>query len=280
MRGQPFRDGTIDLDLTVAGGRAQIRDRGAESSVDIGSSPFFPLDGAGPIGLQEQLIRVLAQPRPAEGNRVCAGWADPHREARADEQIDLGRRSLALERLAIEGPVWGRETAWVEPGGDLAALTTWAARLQPLRRYGTASNRGWIASWRKRLGIGSTEFERINAAAVTEYPEGVVLVGATVVVGGKRPPIPDATVVVRGDRIVAVGPSARIRPPAELPKVEARGMTIIAGLWDMQASSPHREWMPAYLAAGITGVRSVSGQSALLSALRDVLAEGHRSVRG
>ncbi len=276
MRGQPFRDGTTDLDITVAGGRAQVRDRGAESSIDIGGGPFFPMDGAGPIGLQEQLIRYWrSHGRPKE---IASAPGGPiHIEARADEQVDLGGRSRALERLAIEGPVWGRETAWVEPGGNLAALTTWVATLPLVAvRDGFESrlDRFLDEAARDRMA----EFERINAAALSEYPEGVVLTGATVIVGGKRPPIPDATVVIRGDRIDAVGPSARTRPPADLPKVDARGMTIVAGLWDMQAPSPHVDWMPAYLAAGVTSVRSVTGQSAFLSALREVLAEGHSNA--
>jgi hypothetical protein len=52
-------------------------------------------------------------------------------------------------------------------------------------------------------------------------------------------------------------------------------MTIVAGLWDMQAPFPHVEWMPAYLAAGVTSVRTITNQSPWLSALREVLPEGH-----
>src|SRR6185503_20539130 len=116
---------------------------------------------------------------------------------------------------------------WVEPGGNLAALTTWVATLPLVAvRDGFESrlDRFLEEATRDRMA----DFDRINAAAVPEHPAGVVLTGATVVVGGKRPPIPDATVVIRGDRIDAVGPSARTRPPADLPNVDARGMTIVA----------------------------------------------------
>jgi len=65
--------------------------------------------------------------------------------------------------------------------------------------------------------------------------------GATTVVTGGRlidgtgaPPVDDATVVIRGDRIAAVGPAGRVQVPRDpgVRTIDARGKTVLPGLID------------------------------------------------
>ncbi|MBL0171992.1 MAG: amidohydrolase family protein [Gemmatimonadaceae bacterium] len=65
----------------------------------------------------------------------------------------------------------------------------------------------------------------------------------------------DYTVVVSGNRIVAVGPKARIPSGARI--INARGQVLIPGLWDMHSHSLDRwEWSSLLnVANGVTGVR-------------------------
>ena len=68
------------------------------------------------------------------------------------------------------------------------------------------------------------------------------------------------TVVVRGSRIVAVGPSATVRPPAGAQVVDGRGRFLIPGMWDMHAHPGHNipeKTLPLFVARGITGVRDM-----------------------
>src|SRR3989442_1300378 len=46
-------------------------------------------------------------------------------------------------------------------------------------------------------------------------------------------PKPDMTVVIQGDRIVAIGKSANSRIPKDAQMIEATGKFLIPGLWDM-----------------------------------------------
>jgi hypothetical protein len=72
--------------------------------------------------------------------------------------------------------------------------------------------------------------------------------------------VPDQTVVVRGGRIAAAGPSARVRPPAGARRVDARGRYLIPGLWDMHAHvlrGAEQLQMPLYVAHGVTGLRDM-----------------------
>ena len=60
---------------------------------------------------------------------------------------------------------------------------------------------------------------------------GVAIVGATVV-DGTAAPIPDAVVLVQGDRITAVGPRARVGLPKGITIVDGRGKWVTPGLVD------------------------------------------------
>lgn len=66
---------------------------------------------------------------------------------------------------------------------------------------------------------------------------------------------PDVTVVLSGNRILAVGPSARIPEAARV--IESRGKVLIPGLWDMHSHSLDRwEWSSLLnIANGVTGFR-------------------------
>src|SRR6516164_1218236 len=60
----------------------------------------------------------------------------------------------------------------------------------------------------------------------------LIINGGTLIDGTGGPPIPDAAVVVSGDRIVDAGPSSKIAVPKNTKTVDARGKWIIPGLID------------------------------------------------
>src|SRR5262245_33403533 len=71
------------------------------------------------------------------------------------------------------------------------------------------------------------------AAAQAAPPErSIAFVGATVIDGNGGAPLADATVVVTGARIAAVGPRARVQPPAAAQVVDARGTYLLPGFID------------------------------------------------
>jgi len=61
--------------------------------------------------------------------------------------------------------------------------------------------------------------------------EGLAIVGATVV-DGAAAPIPDAVVLIEGDRIRAVGPRAQVALPKGITIVDGRGKWVAPGLVD------------------------------------------------
>lgn len=83
----------------------------------------------------------------------------------------------------------------------------------------------------------------------------------TVIDGTGAPARADQTVVVAGERIVAVGPAASTPVPRGARRIDGRGRWLIPGLWDMHVHAfavDFAAWTgPLLLAHGVTGARDM-----------------------
>jgi imidazolonepropionase-like amidohydrolase len=75
----------------------------------------------------------------------------------------------------------------------------------------------------------------------------------------------DHTVVVVGDRIAWLGPSAMARVPAGARRIDGRGRFVLPGLADMHVHLDRIEHLDAHVGAGITTVRNMKGRPAVLA---------------
>jgi cytosine/adenosine deaminase-related metal-dependent hydrolase len=105
----------------------------------------------------------------------------------------------------------------------------------------------------------------------------------TVIPGTAASPTPQATIVIRGRRIDAVGPSSSIRIPAGARVIDGEGRFVIPGLIDTHAhiasdvgTSSLERVLGYELANGVTGMREASGmgRERELSALRQRIETG------
>jgi imidazolonepropionase-like amidohydrolase len=82
------------------------------------------------------------------------------------------------------------------------------------------------------------------------------------------------TVLVKGDRITAIGPAAQLRVPSSSIRVDGRGKFLIPGLADMHVHffmGSMRTVTPLLLAAnGVTTARSMSGSPEVLSLKKEI----------
>jgi imidazolonepropionase-like amidohydrolase len=75
------------------------------------------------------------------------------------------------------------------------------------------------------------------------------------------------TIVVKGDRIVAVGPEATTPVPPGALAIDAAGKTVIPGLWDMHTHVDASDGL-LHVAAGVTTVRDLANDMDVLQRLR------------
>ena len=129
-----------------------------------------------------------------------------------------------------------------------------------------------------------------------EREQGTVyaILGATLIDGTGRAPVPNATVVIRGDRIETVGPAGEVAVPDGAERIEAEGKTLLPGMIDCHVHIYTSGFLPVVppgdeialagaisannlrsaLQAGITTVRDVSSGHVGL-AMRSAVEAGH-----
>jgi len=285
-KGKSYRLFSSDADVTIANGRAHVRDLTTERDVEVGTRPFFPIDTYTPIGAQEALIQYwYSHGKPAQIDAPPAGVVTI-REVRTDAPGRSGRAPssgppgsgtggrAAGQELSIDGVLWGREAAFVDPTSHvLLGLTTWAGNMpfEAVRSGDEPLHDTFVRAAVSARVRDAEAWERANPPA---HSGAFALVGATVITGTNAAPIDNATVVVRDGAIVAVGPSASTTIPRGVAAVDVHGKFITAGLWDMHAHAGQTDWSLPYLAGGVTTIRDMGGEDAFLVPYRDAVASG------
>jgi imidazolonepropionase-like amidohydrolase len=288
IQGKTSRLSTIDTAVEISGSNATIRqgspsgesDRGSDKGTDKGkaartvSAPqtFFTIAGYAPVAMQMALIRYWrSHGSPTRLAMLPSG--EVQIQDRGAETIEIDGRSIATERFTIRGLIWGMETLWMD-GDKLAALVSTDAEFDHFEAV------------REEYEPGLAKFvasaARDEMAALSELGQSLpgrrsgsfAFVGATVINTTGKPEISNATVVTRDGKIVAVGPSKKIKLPPDVQRIDVGGKFIIPGLWDMHAHYEQVEWGAIYLAAGVTTVRDVGNEFEFITAVRDAVNSG------
>jgi imidazolonepropionase-like amidohydrolase len=94
-----------------------------------------------------------------------------------------------------------------------------------------------------------------GAAAQEKKVEGPVtlaIVGGRLIDGYGGPPVEDSVILVRGNRIAAIGQVGQLEVPAGARVISSEGMTVMPGLidlhvhFDIVGHNDYRYWFPAY----------------------------------
>ncbi len=94
-------------------------------------------------------------------------------------------------------------------------------------------------------------------------PTSLVLTHVTVIDTTGGPAKVDMTVVITGDRIAEMGKSRATKAPKNSEIVNGNRKFLIPGLWDMHVHWYDKDYLPLFLANGVTGVRQMYGEPIL-----------------
>jgi imidazolonepropionase-like amidohydrolase len=119
---------------------------------------------------------------------------------------------------------------------------------------------------------------RLRYAVVHGMGDGpLVIRGGDVFDSERAALLANHTVVVEGERIVAVGPADEIEEPTGARVIEAGGRTVMPGLWDMHVhlqATTQSDGALTMLATGLTTVRDLAADLDVAVSYRDRLDEG------
>jgi imidazolonepropionase-like amidohydrolase len=277
IKGQTARSVSIDEAVTIDAGAVHFRTRDKQSELTPPTRPFFTIAGYAPATMQMLMVRYWATHGfPAQLATLPSGSVKV--EPRGQDTIHIngkdGAKDEKLDRYTIEGLIWGRETLWFDSNRNLVAEISTDAEFDHFE----AIREGYESALGDFVGRAGTD----GMSALAELSKGIsgsrastlAIVGGTLIDGTGAAPIPDAVVVIHNGRIVAVGPRSKVKIPKHANVVDARGKTILPGLWDMHAHFEQVEWGPIYLAAGVTTVRDCGNEFEFITAVRDAIAQG------
>ncbi|HVN31000.1 MAG TPA: amidohydrolase family protein [Thermoanaerobaculaceae bacterium] len=93
-------------------------------------------------------------------------------------------------------------------------------------------------------------------------PRVVVLTGGALIDGTGADPLPDAVIVVRGDRILQVGRAGDVEVPPSATVIDVRGATIVPGVINAHVHNGYVESnLEAWAHGGVTTVRYLGGSA-------------------
>ena len=267
-KGNSYRFVNVDIDVTVDGGGTRVRSLG-DTATRVGPARVVFARGYAPLSGRGAVITYWeAHGRPAR----LDGLDGPVRVAlRGADTLTILDRRVVLRRYDVDGVVWGHEAVWLDSASTVAAVIT-RVHILPLEAVRTE----YVADL-ARLEASAVRDRIADVAAMGRAVPPVAtgrfaIVGARLVDPARDAPIVDGTIVVADGRIAAVGPRATTPLPAGVRTFDARGLSVVPGLWDLHAHAAQVEWGPAYLAAGVTTARDMGGEAAFLTAMRDAWA--------
>jgi imidazolonepropionase-like amidohydrolase len=281
IKGQTARPISIDEALTIEGGTAHFRTRDKKSDITTPSGPFFTIAGYAPTTMQMLMVRYWAtHGSPAQLATLPSGTVKI--EPRGQDTIHIvakegtkdDPRDEKLDRYTVEGLIWGRETLWFDANRNLVAAITTDAEFDHFEAI-REGYEGALGDFVGRAGAdGMSALAEISKGIPGSHASTLAIVGGTLIDGTGAAPVQDAAVVIRNGRIIAAGPRAKVKIPKNANVVDAKGKTILPGLWDMHAHFEQVEWGPIYLAAGVTTVRDCGNEFEFITAVRDAVAQG------
>jgi len=274
IKGKNSRLSAIDRAVEVNGEQLRVRDR---EEWKEGETPqqFFTVSGYAPVTMQMLMVRYWATHGSPRELTIFPEGRDLWIEPRGQDKISFGKNTETLQRYLVEGLIWGREWLWFDAKQNLIAAVTTDAEFDHFEaiRDGYEDGLKTFVSLAGKDGMNA--LSQLSATIPGSRAANIALVGGTLIDGTGKPAIANSVVLVKGGRIVKTGSRAEVEIPKNAQVVDTSGKTILPGLWDMHAHFEQVEWGPIYLAAGVTTVRDCGNELEFLTAVRDMIADGH-----
>lgn len=277
IKGRTSTRTEIDRMVDIQGSLATIRETGQAPVPATVRAPFFVTGGYAPVSLQQMLLRYWKTHGMKSSLPLLPKGAATI-ELRGRDRVQVGGREVELARYSVGGVGWGRETVWLDGKNNLVALVGGDAEMDRFE----AVREGYESALPLFIAGGATEAvadlkrlaSQINPLASGRY----AVVGAKLFDGTGSPVVMDAVIIVEDGQIVSAGAASQVNVPKGMRVFDAKGMTVLPGLWDMHAHATQAEWFPVSLAAGVTTMRDAANELEFIVPLRD--AVNHSTALG
>ena len=189
-----------------------------------------------------------------------------------------------VQESTVHGPGGAvmRVTEYGITGIGLEPVTVWLDDRMQL--FGTPGP--WFALMREGWESANDELYQLQRKAeqerfhhlaqeLTRHPEHAVAIEHVRIYDAEHAVmIDDQTVVVKGERISAVGPAGRVDVPQDAELIDGHGKTLLPGLFDMHVHLEGGVDGILHIASGVTSVRDMGNSIDLLTQLDEEWRNG------
>jgi imidazolonepropionase-like amidohydrolase len=262
----------IAASVEISGDQVTIRS-GSQTNRRSISGKYFTVAQPAPVAPQMMLFRYWKRNKIKGEVPLLPGGA-ARIEFLGMDKITVGGKTETLERYAVAGVMWGRETVWFDKNNALVALVGGDAEMDRFEavREGYESMLSFFVQ--KGAEDAVRHLERLSREIKPTQAGTYAIIGGTIVGAKDFAVIPDAVVLIENGRIARVGRRSEIKLPKNIKTVDARGKTLLPGLFDTHQHATQSEWFPAVLAAGVTTVRDAANELEFIVPVRDAIKAG------
>jgi imidazolonepropionase-like amidohydrolase len=212
------------------------------------------------------LARKAAKAGAAGVKLFPAGEA--HLEKLNDVTLNDHSQSIHVTEYAITGLTFTPASVWLDDQFNFfASPGTWFAVMRE----------GWEAANAKLYAISQqSETDRYKRLALelTRHPKTPLAIEHVRLYDSVHASMQDdQTVVLNGDRIVSVSPSASAQLPSNAERIDGHGKTLLPGLFDMHAHAQPSDGI-MNIASGVTSIRDMGNDINDLAKMQTQWQEG------
>jgi len=262
--GNDYDKTPVDEHFTLQNGSAIWKNRAEQGQKQTSAKAFYVSLSGTP-----QETDLMARALLSAGGRLPllpAGEASI--EKRSELQIESNGHSRTVVQYAISGLDFTPSPVWLDQDGTFfAAVSPWFSFIRE----------GWESAAdamnKAQDDIANQRSANLAKTLAHKPSAPLAIIHANLFDAETAGNRPNTTVLIVGNRIIAVGDDKQAKIPPGAEVIDAAGKTLMPGLWDMHVHLGPNDGL-LHLAAGVTSVRDMANDIDMLSAMQQRFDDG------
>lgn len=262
--GNDYLKAPVDEQFVMKNGVATWKNRAEQGEKKVSGKAFYvSISGAPEEGA------ILAKAILGHGGHLpLLPSGEASIEHRNELKVALNDQSRMVSQYAISGLDFVPSPIWLDEKGEMfASVNGWFVVVRE----------GWESSV-DALQRAQDDFDNqriANLAKTFAHKPGgpLAFVHASLFDSSAATVIPNSTVVIEGNKIVAVGADGKVSVPKDAQVIDATNKTLMPGLWDMHVHLGPNDGL-LDISCGITSVRDLGNDIDQLGKMRSRYENG------
>ena len=259
-KGNDYFKAPVYEHFSLSNGKAIWKSQSEEGEKQLSGTAFY-ISSSGAVQDSGLLAQALLS---APGHRLALL---PEGEASIEKLSELkvaaNGQSRRVSQYAISGLSFTPSQVWLDKDGKFFAIAS---------KWFSVVEEGWESTV-DELIKSQTQFDDQRAGTLAKKlahkpAAPLVFVRANLFDAEAAEMRPNSTVVISGNKITQVGRDGQVQIPRNAEVIDAKGKTLMPGLWDMHVHLQPGDGL-LHIAGGVTSVRDLANDTDFLMAARE-----------